>query len=146
MTNSSKMIILDKRCGSYFIEGTRSVPWTDFESLALINTWGEDQMQQELRGMHRNGHIFSIISNKMAAQGFSRTPEQCQTRLKRLKSNFRQCYQNMYAYSQQERVKGKVCDICWFTVYISALFLSLHVAWRDRSKSSASSTTNWDAY
>ncbi|XP_054480641.1 uncharacterized protein zgc:113263 [Anoplopoma fimbria] len=74
--------------------GTRSVPWTDFESLALINTWGEDKMQQELRGMHRTGHLFTHISNKMSAQGFSRTPEQCQTRLKRLKSNFRQCYQN----------------------------------------------------
>ncbi|XP_042367628.1 uncharacterized protein zgc:113263 isoform X2 [Plectropomus leopardus] len=74
--------------------GTRSVPWTDFETLALINTWGEDKMQQDLRGMHRTGHIFSVISNKMSAQGFSRTPEQCQTRLKRLKSNFRQCYQN----------------------------------------------------
>ncbi|XP_071358596.1 uncharacterized protein [Trachinotus anak] len=74
--------------------GTRSVPWTDSETLALINTWGEDKMQQELRGMHRTGHIFSIISTKMAALGFSRTPEQCQTRLKRLKSNFRQCYQN----------------------------------------------------
>ncbi|XP_034434543.1 uncharacterized protein zgc:113263 isoform X1 [Hippoglossus hippoglossus] len=74
--------------------GTRSVPWTDMESLTLIHTWGDDQMQQELRGMHRTGHIFSIISNKMATQGFSRTPEQCQTRLKRVKSNFRQCYQN----------------------------------------------------
>lgn len=43
---------------------------------------------------HRTGHIFTIISNKMAAQGFSRTPEQCQTRLKRLKLNFRQSYHN----------------------------------------------------
>nr|XP_043878147.1 uncharacterized protein zgc:113263 isoform X2 [Solea senegalensis] len=74
--------------------GTRSVPWSDLETLTLINMWGEDKMQQDLRGMHRTGHIFSIISNKMATQGFSRTPEQCQTRLKRLKSNFRQCYQN----------------------------------------------------
>ncbi|XP_028256520.1 uncharacterized protein LOC114432607 isoform X2 [Parambassis ranga] len=74
--------------------GTRSVPWTDQETLALINSWGEDKIQQELRGVHRTGHIFSNISNKMAAQGFSRTPEQCQTRLKRLKSKFRQCYQN----------------------------------------------------
>ncbi|XP_029351517.1 uncharacterized protein LOC115037156 [Echeneis naucrates] len=74
--------------------GTRSVAWTDLETLALINTWGEDKMQQELKGVHRTGHIFSTISTKMAAQGFSRTPEQCQTRLKRLKSSFRQCYQN----------------------------------------------------
>ncbi|XP_073336441.1 uncharacterized protein [Pagrus major] len=74
--------------------GTKSVPWTDFETLALINTWGEDKLHHELRGVHRTGHIFSTISNKMAAQGFSRTPEQCQTRLKRVKSSFRQCYEN----------------------------------------------------
>nr|XP_046235057.1 uncharacterized protein zgc:113263 isoform X4 [Scatophagus argus] len=85
--------------------GTRSVPWTDVETLALIKTWGEDTIQQDLRGTHRTGHIFSIISNKMAAQGFSRTPEQCQTRLKRVKSSFRQCYQNNM--KGQEKVKYK---------------------------------------
>lgn len=74
--------------------GTRSIPWTDSETLFLINTWGEDTLQQELRMTHRTGHIFTIISNKMAAQGFSRTPEQCQTRLKRLKLHFRQSYHN----------------------------------------------------
>ncbi|KAM9846054.1 uncharacterized protein ACBR49_011020 [Aulostomus maculatus] len=74
--------------------GTRSVPWTEMETLALITLWGEDKLQQELRGSHRTSPIFSAISNKMAAQGFSRTPEQCQTRLKRLKSTFRQCYEN----------------------------------------------------
>ncbi|XP_078138254.1 uncharacterized protein LOC139919797 [Centroberyx gerrardi] len=88
--------------------GTRSVPWTDLETLALINIWGEDKIQQELRGMHRTGHIFSIISNKMAAQGFSRTAEQCQTRVKRLKANFRQCYEsNMKG---QERAECKFYD------------------------------------
>lgn len=76
------------------VPGTRSVPWTDAETLVLINAWGEDTLQQELRMTHRTGHIFTIISNKMAAQGFSRTPEQCQTRLKRLKLNFRQSYHN----------------------------------------------------
>ncbi|XP_038594975.1 uncharacterized protein zgc:113263 [Micropterus salmoides] len=85
--------------------GTRSVPWTDLETLTLINMWGEDKSQQELRGTHRMGHVFSNISNKMAAQGFSRTPEQCQTRLKRVKSSFRQCYQNNM--KGQERVECK---------------------------------------
>ncbi|XP_033989543.1 uncharacterized protein zgc:113263 isoform X1 [Trematomus bernacchii] len=79
---------------NHISEGTRSVPWTDAETLGLITMWGEEQVQQELRGTHRTGHMFPTISNKMAAQGFSRTPEQCQRRLKRLKANFRQCYQN----------------------------------------------------
>lgn len=74
--------------------------------------------------MHRNGHIFSIISNNMAAQGFTRTPEQCQTRLKRLKSNFRQCYQNKYVYFYSG-MKGKVCNFFFsFTVFICSLLIS----------------------
>lgn len=77
-------------------EGTRSVPWTDLETLTLINIWGDDKMQRELRGMHRNGHLFAVISQKMSAQGFIRTAEQCQTRVKRLKRSFRQCYENKY--------------------------------------------------
>lgn len=79
---------------SFSPKGTRNVPWTEAETLALINTWGQEKTQQELRGANRTMHMFPIISTKMAAQGFSRTPEQCQTRLKRLKSSFRQCYEN----------------------------------------------------
>ncbi|XP_068163009.1 uncharacterized protein zgc:113263 isoform X2 [Antennarius striatus] len=85
--------------------GTRSVPWSDLETLTLIKTWGDDTIQQELRGMHKTGHVFSVISNKMSSHGFSRTPEQCQTRLKRVKSHFRQCYQ--HNISEQEQVKCK---------------------------------------
>ncbi|XP_030005672.1 uncharacterized protein LOC115429965 isoform X2 [Sphaeramia orbicularis] len=85
--------------------GTRSAVWTDVESLALIKTWDEDRRQRELRGMHRGGHIFSVISKKMTAQGFSRTPEQCQTRLKRLKSRFRQCYENNMRGREQVECK-----------------------------------------
>uniref|UniRef100_A0A1A7X1R3 Myb-like domain-containing protein n=1 Tax=Iconisemion striatum TaxID=60296 RepID=A0A1A7X1R3_9TELE len=85
--------------------GTRSVPWTDLETLALINIWGADKMQQDLRGVNRTGHLFSLISSQLASLGFARTPEQCQTRLKRLKSNFRQCYQNNL--KGQEQVKCK---------------------------------------
>ncbi|CAJ1054906.1 uncharacterized protein zgc:113263 [Xyrichtys novacula] len=85
--------------------GTRSVPWTDLETLTLINTWGEERMQQELRGNKGSGHIFFVVSNKMAAQGFSRTPEQCQTRLKRLRSSFRQCYQNNLKGEEQVQCK-----------------------------------------
>uniref|UniRef100_A0A1A8H6R9 Myb-like domain-containing protein n=1 Tax=Nothobranchius korthausae TaxID=1143690 RepID=A0A1A8H6R9_9TELE len=85
--------------------GTRSVPWTDLETLALINVWGADKMQQDLRGVNRTGHLFSLISSQLASLGFSRTPEQCQTRLKRLKSNFRQCYQNNLKGHEQVKCK-----------------------------------------
>ncbi|XP_076009484.1 uncharacterized protein LOC143002949 isoform X1 [Genypterus blacodes] len=84
---------------------TRSAPWTDVETLTLINLWGEDKIQRELRGIHRTGHLFSIISNKLAALGFSRTAEQCQTRLKRLKTSFRQCYENNMKGQEQVECK-----------------------------------------
>ncbi|XP_077356983.1 uncharacterized protein LOC144004011 isoform X2 [Festucalex cinctus] len=85
--------------------GTRNVPWTEPETLALIDTWGQEKMQQELRGTNRTMHMFPIISTKMTTQGFSRTPEQCQTRLKRLKSSFRQCYENNMKGLEQVQCK-----------------------------------------
>lgn len=90
--------------------------------MLLINTWGEDTLQQELRMTHRTGHIFTIISNKMAAQGFSRTPEQCQTRLKRLKLNFRQSYHNKCVCSRQETLKEG------FSMLVNYFSLFLHPA------------------
>lgn len=62
-------------------------------------------MQRELKGMHRNGHIFAVISNKMSTQGFIRTAEQCQTRVKRLKASFRQCYENNMKEKEQVECK-----------------------------------------
>ncbi|KAM9328767.1 uncharacterized protein KZ484_020133 isoform 2-T2 [Pholidichthys leucotaenia] len=85
--------------------GTRSVPWTDLETLALINSWSEAKLKQELRGAPKTANIFSSISGDMAAQGFARTPEQCQTRMKRLKSSFRQCYHNNLKGQDQVRCK-----------------------------------------
>lgn len=85
--------------------GTRSAPWSNSETLALIKKWGEERRQRELRGAHRGEHMFSVISKKMSAQGFSRTPEQCQTRLKRLKSNFRQCHESKRRGQKQVKCK-----------------------------------------
>ncbi|XP_016889666.1 uncharacterized protein LOC103382810 isoform X3 [Cynoglossus semilaevis] len=86
-------------------KATRSAPWTDFETMTLINMWGEAKMQQELRGSYKNSRIFSLISKKLSSHGYSRTPEQCQTRLKRLKTNFRQCYQNNLREQEQNECK-----------------------------------------
>ncbi|KAJ3612496.1 hypothetical protein NHX12_020771 [Muraenolepis orangiensis] len=79
-----------RRC----LKRNRSVPWSDAETLALVNTWGREHVQYELTGGLRRGPGFTSIANKMVAQGYSRTAEQCKSRLKRLKSTFRQCYDN----------------------------------------------------
>lgn len=76
------------------VSSTGRTAWTDPETLALINIWGEDKIQQGLRGGHRTGQMFSIISKRMMVLGYSRTPDQCQSRVKRLKSSYKQCYEN----------------------------------------------------
>ncbi|XP_057180403.1 uncharacterized protein zgc:113263 isoform X3 [Triplophysa rosa] len=100
------------------LEGTRNVLWTDLETQTLIKIWGEDRTQRELRGVLQNGHIFAMISKKMAAHGYIRTAEQCQSRIKRLKLCFKQCYENNLSstegkesvefkfYKQMERILG----------------------------------------
>ncbi|XP_061816728.1 uncharacterized protein [Nerophis lumbriciformis] len=103
--------------------GTRNMPWTESETLALINTWGQEKIQQELKGSNRTMHMFPILSNKMAALGFSRTPEQCQTRLKRLKSNFRQCYES--------NMKGLEQVPCKFYNQLARFLLKEHPATND---------------
>lgn len=75
-------------------QGTRNIPWTDLETQTLIRIWGEDKTQRELRGVLQNGHIFAMISKKMAAHGYVRTAEQCQSRVKRLKLCFKQSYES----------------------------------------------------
>ncbi|XP_051976518.1 uncharacterized protein LOC127638813 [Xyrauchen texanus] len=97
-------------------EDTRNVPWTDLETQTLISIWGEDRTQRELRGVQQDGHIFDMISKKMGAQGYIRTEEQCQTRVKRLKQCFKQCYENnplegkeqveFKFYKQMEKIMG----------------------------------------
>lgn len=64
--------------------------WTDGETEALLNIWSSGDIQQMLKGSAINKQIYSQVSELMANQGFLRTPEQCQNRIKRLKANFRQ--------------------------------------------------------
>ncbi|XP_043092817.1 uncharacterized protein zgc:113263 isoform X2 [Puntigrus tetrazona] len=100
--------------GHVGLEGTRNIPWTDQETQTLIRIWGEDKTQRELRGVLQNGHIFAMISKKMATHGYIRTAEQCQSRVKRLKLCFKQSYESKHIegkepvefkfYKQMERI------------------------------------------
>lgn len=64
--------------------------WTDGETEALLNIWRSVDIQQMLKGSAMNKQIYLQVSELMASQGFLRTSEQCQNRIKRLKANFRQ--------------------------------------------------------
>lgn len=70
------------------------IPWSDQETLNLIDIWGKDSIQRSLKDCVHNRHIFNVISKKMLERGYLRTAEQCHTRIKRLKMSFKQCYEN----------------------------------------------------
>lgn len=66
----------------------RRMPWSEHETRTLLNIWGEDTVQLTLRGSLKNRHVFEYISEKMNDNGFTRTTDQCYTRIKRLKYGF----------------------------------------------------------
>ena len=60
--------------------------WSDQEVKAI---WGENNVQEELDGAVRNKVVFQNISKKMQEQGYSRDWEQCRTKIKNLKKQYR---------------------------------------------------------
>lgn len=49
----------------------------------------EERVQRELDGMVRNENVFQHVSERMAAEGFQRTSEQCRIKFKKLWSDYR---------------------------------------------------------
>lgn len=88
--NVSSGFLLDSQEGSLPLVVDTKVPWSDEETLSLLDIWGKDSVQRALRGCVKNRHIFTQIAHRMAERGYMRTVEQCQTRIKRLKKCFRQ--------------------------------------------------------
>lgn len=82
--------MLDPQEGSFSVVRDAKVPWSDEETLHLLDIWGKDSVQRALKGCLKNRHIFTQIAQKMAERGYMRSVEQCQTRIKRLKKYFRQ--------------------------------------------------------
>lgn len=62
------------------------------------------QVQRSIRRYPHNGHVFTEISEKLRAHGYSRSPEQCHSRIKRLKSNYRQCRESIRLEPLRTRV------------------------------------------
>ncbi len=64
----------------------RGIMWADGEIRAI---WGERKVQEELDGAVRNKAVFQDISKRLQEQGYSRDWEQCRTKIKSLKKEYR---------------------------------------------------------
>ena len=69
---------------------SRGSSWSDNEVRALISIWGEENIQEELDGAVRNQVIFNDIATKMREKGYVRDWQQCRTKIKNLKKEYRQ--------------------------------------------------------
>jgi len=67
--------------------------WSDEETLALIEIWGEEDVQSALRGFYHNGDIYADISQRLCELGFPKTSEQCSWKVKSLRNIFQQSYE-----------------------------------------------------
>ena len=79
--------------------------WSEEETLKLIEVWGEGAIQAMLEGCKRNKDIFVKISRTMEASGYQKTGEQCNTKIKKLR----------FEYKKIKDKKGKTGEglKCW---------------------------------
>ena len=68
---------------------SRGSTWSDAEVTALISIWGDEGIQEQLDGASRNRSIYNTISKKLKESGFDRDWQQCKSKIKNLKSDYK---------------------------------------------------------
>ena len=63
-------------CSNLFLEFEMAT-WSKEETLRLIEIRGDDRIQAQLEGVHRNKDVFTKIAREMSESGFERTFQQC---------------------------------------------------------------------
>ncbi|XP_048350299.1 ATP-dependent (S)-NAD(P)H-hydrate dehydratase isoform X1 [Sphaerodactylus townsendi] len=74
---------------------TRGFLWSELETRALLEIWGEADVQSALDGNFRNSHVYRDVACRLAGLGFERTPEQCRIRIKGLKRQYYQAREGL---------------------------------------------------
>ncbi|XP_074545456.1 uncharacterized protein LOC141804743 [Halichoeres trimaculatus] len=69
--------------------GRLNVPWTTAEVQTFLGIIGEEAVQRELDGAVRNEKVFRLVSERMAVEGYTRTPDQCRSKCKKLRAEYR---------------------------------------------------------
>ncbi|XP_040281154.1 ATP-dependent (S)-NAD(P)H-hydrate dehydratase isoform X1 [Bufo bufo] len=92
-------------CMRRLITSTRGFLWSDMETRALLDIWGEADVQSALDGNFRNSHVYRDVAGRLSELGFERTPEQCRIRIKGLK---RQYYQAREGFKKNGHAR-KIC-------------------------------------
>ena len=55
----------------------------------FIELWGEDSVQAQLEGARHNKPVYERIAEELAKSGSNKTAEQCNSKIKKLKLDYR---------------------------------------------------------
>uniref|UniRef100_A0A8D0E626 SCAN box domain-containing protein n=1 Tax=Salvator merianae TaxID=96440 RepID=A0A8D0E626_SALMN len=67
----------------------RGISWRHEEIIDLLNIWGREKMQEQLRMSHRNFDCFIAIAREMRRRGHNRTAEECRRKTKSLRLEYK---------------------------------------------------------
>lgn len=123
VSTKSSRLTADPQERAFPAAADSKVPWSDDETLHLLDIWGKDSVQRALKGCLKNRHIFTQIAQKMAERGHMRTVEQCQTRIKRLKKCFRRSNRYRFSFTRGTVKRISVTSIKKCHLFFSDLLL-----------------------
>ena len=137
-----------------WVVDSAKLAWSDGETEALLDIWGSEEIQENLKGCTKNKHIFIQIAQVMAGQGYLRSPEQCQTRIKRLRANFRHFLEGRkWVQCRGGGGCGHKDPYCKYRFLFSASFstsswraLTFCLVFSEGRSRSASTLTSWCRY
>ena len=71
--------------------------WGKNKILKLIEVWGEDNIQEQLEGYHRNREVYMRIASRMSNCGFERSFEKSQEGISKNKRQARREWVRRYS-------------------------------------------------
>ncbi|KAL2081739.1 hypothetical protein ACEWY4_023592 [Coilia grayii] len=67
---------------------SRGQTWAEEEIRTLVDIWADVHISEMLDRTHKNADVFAVFSDKMREKGFTRSPEQCHLKVKKLRQTY----------------------------------------------------------
>ena len=68
--------------------------WSQDEVKLLISIWRDENVIRIMDGTSRDRYVYEVIATKAREKGLERSAEQCQTKIKRLRAQFKTVFDN----------------------------------------------------
>lgn len=88
-------------------KATGSGAWNYEATRALLNIWGEQNVQEQLDGVAKNRCVYEKVSKEMHELGYEKTWAQCRTKIKNLLARYRKV-------KDGNRITGRGRCVCPF--------------------------------